>query len=74
MLDSWVFDSVGSWSRNLEHLKPIFGILKAAVGFRAFRLRGLAGAATEWTLVTLAYNLRRLHRLGAKLKTTPAAA
>ena len=57
-----------------QTVEPIFGILKAAVGFRAFRRRGLAGAATEWTLVTLAYNLRRLHRLGAKLKTTPAAA
>ena len=27
----------------------------------------LNDAATEWTLVTLAYNLRRLHRLGANL-------
>lgn len=57
-----------------QTVEPIFGILKAALGFRAFRLRGLAGAATEWTLVTLAYNLRRLHRLGAQLKATPAAA
>ena len=51
-----------------QTVEPIFGILKAALGFRSFRLRGLAGAATEWTLVTLAYNLRRLHRLGADLK------
>ena len=51
-----------------QTVEPIFGIIKAAMGFRAFRLRGLAGAATEWTLVTLAYNLRRLHRLGAPLR------
>jgi transposase len=57
-----------------QTVEPIFGILKAALGFRSFRLRGLAGAATEWTLVTLAYNLRRLHRLGANLKTAPATA
>ena len=48
-----------------QTVEPIFGIIKAAMGFRAFRLRGLAGAATEWTLVTLAYNLRRL---GAPLR------
>jgi len=57
-----------------QTVEPIFGILKAALGFRAFRLRGLAGVATEWTLLTLAYNLRRLHRLGAQLKATPVAA
>ena len=51
-----------------ETVEPIFGILKSALGFRSFRLRGQAGAALEWTLVTLAYNLRRLHRLGAQLQ------
>lgn len=51
-----------------QTVEPIFGIIKAVLGFRSFRLRGLAGAATEWTLVTLAYNLRRLHRMGASLK------
>ena len=50
-----------------QTVEPIFGIIKAALGFRSFRLRGLAGAATEWTLASLAYNLRRLHRLGANL-------
>lgn len=50
-----------------QTVEPVFGIIKSVLGFRAFRLRGLSGAATEWTLVTLAYNLRRLHRLGADL-------
>ena len=50
-----------------QTVEPVFGIIKSALGFRAFRLRGLAGAALEWTLVTLAYNLRRLHRVGATL-------
>jgi hypothetical protein len=57
-----------------QTVEPIFGIIKAAIGFRSFRLRGMVGAATEWTLVTLAYNLRRLHRLGANLKATPTTA
>jgi len=51
-----------------QSVEPILGLIKAALGFRALRLRGLAGAATEWTLGTLADNLRRLHRLGADLK------
>jgi len=48
-----------------QNVKPIFGIIKAALGSRSLRLRGLTGAATEWTLVTLAYNL---HRMGASLR------
>jgi hypothetical protein len=51
-----------------QTVEPIFGILKSALGFRGLRLRGQAGAALEWTLVPLAYNLRRLHRLGAQLQ------
>jgi hypothetical protein len=45
-----------------------YGIIKAAMGFRGFSLRGKEKVSSEWTLVCLAYNLRRLHRLvrGAK--------
>ena len=38
------------------------------LGFRRFSLRGLAKVSLEWTLVTLAYNLKRLHTLGANLR------
>ena len=41
----------------------MFGIIKSAMGFRSFHLRGLAKATAEWTLVTLAYNRRRITRL-----------
>lgn len=44
-------------------VEPIFGIIKATLGFRQFSLRGLAATAGEWTLVCLAYNLRRLQTL-----------
>jgi transposase len=50
-----------------QTVEPIFGIIKEALGFRRFSLRGLAKVGLEWTLVTLAYNLRRLHRLSATL-------
>lgn len=48
-------------------VEPVFGIIKAALGFRRFSLRGLRHVGTEWTLVTLAYNLKRLFHLGTPL-------
>jgi hypothetical protein len=48
-----------------ETVEPVFGIVKEAMGFRRFSMRGKAKAALEWTLVTLSYNLRRLHRVQA---------
>jgi transposase len=44
-------------------VEPVIGIIKEVLGFRQFSLRGLTNAAGEWTLVTLAYNLKRLHIL-----------
>jgi transposase len=52
-----------------QTIEPIFGIIKQTMGFRRFSLRGLAKVSLEWDLVCLAYNLRRLHRLGADLRT-----
>jgi transposase len=52
-----------------QSVEPVFGIIKEAMGFRRFSLRGLAKASLEWDLVCLAYNLKRLHRLGAELST-----
>lgn len=42
-------------------VEPVFGIIKETMGFRRFSMRGNAKAALEWTLVTLSYNLRRMH-------------
>jgi transposase len=50
-----------------QTVEPVFGIIKEALGFRRFSLRGLQKAALEWTLVTLAYNCKRLFHVGAKL-------
>lgn len=43
--------------------EPVFGIIKHAMGFRQFLLRGLEKTTGEWQLVALAYNFRRLHVL-----------
>ncbi len=55
-----------------QTVEPVFGIIKSVLGFRQFRLRGRAKVALEWTLVCVAYNLKRLHRLsaGPKLAAT----
>jgi transposase len=45
--------------------EPVFGIIKHAMRFRQFLLRGLEKTTGEWQLVTLAYNFRRLHVLKA---------
>jgi Transposase DDE domain len=44
-------------------VEPVIGIIKEVLGFRQFSLRGQDGAADEWCLVCLAFNLKRLHRL-----------
>jgi len=44
-------------------VEPVIGIIKEAMGFRQFSLRGQDSATGEWCLVCLAYNLRRMHVL-----------
>jgi transposase len=55
------------YAQRKQTIEPVFGIIKAAMGFRRFSLRGLFKVRTEWTLVTLAYNLKRLFHAGADL-------
>jgi transposase len=43
-------------------VEPAVGIIKSALGLRSFQLRGLAKVKTEWTLVCLALNCRRMCR------------
>jgi transposase len=46
-------------------VEPVFGIIKAIMGFRQFLLRGVECVRGEWNLVCIAWNLKRLHALGA---------
>lgn len=43
--------------------EPVFGIIKAVMGFRGFMLRGKESVAGEWNLTCMAYNIKRLHAL-----------
>jgi len=56
--------------RNLYALRkqtpePVFGIIKSVLGFRQFSMRGLEKARGEWSLVTMAWNMKRLFVLSA---------
>ena len=51
-----------------QTVEPGFGIIKSVLGFRQFLLRGLQKVELEWQWVCLAYDLKRLHRMGAGLK------
>ena len=46
-----------------QTVEPVFGVIKAVLGFTGFSLRGLDKVAGEWDLVALAYNCKRLHKL-----------
>ena len=41
-------------------VEPVFGIIKSVMGFRQFLTRGLDNVQGEWTLVCLAWNLKRM--------------
>ena len=43
-----------------QTIEPVFGIIKSVMGFRRFSLRCLQKVTGEWTLVCLAWNLKRL--------------
>jgi transposase len=43
--------------------EPVFGIIKSVMGFRQFLLRGLDRVRGEWSLVTMAWNIKRMFAL-----------
>ena len=52
----------GQWLRQRRQTVPegVFGFIKRTMGFERFSLRGLKKVQTEWQLVCLAFNLRKL--------------
>jgi hypothetical protein len=43
--------------------EPVFGIIKEVLGFRQFLLRSLESARSEWSMATMAWNLKRMFAL-----------
>ena len=62
------------YARRKSTVEPVFGITKHVIGFRQFMLRGLRAVQGEWTLVCMAFNLKRLHTLKGVKKAAEVAA
>jgi hypothetical protein len=54
--------------------EPVFGIIKSVLGFRQFLLRGLEKVNGEWTLVTMAWTMKRMFAEGGLICSVAAAA
>jgi hypothetical protein len=64
----------GQYKKRKETIEPAFGIIKSRLGFRQFLMRGIEKVGIEWNLVTLAYNMKRLHRMESVKKVGAFAA
>jgi len=51
------------YSLRKQTVEPVFGIIKRVMGWRQMSMRGLAKAQGEWSLVTMAWNIKRMHVL-----------
>ena len=51
------------YARRKTTSEPVFGVVKHVLGFRQFLLRGIEAVNGEWNLVSMAWNLRRMHTL-----------
>jgi hypothetical protein len=52
-----------AYALRKQSVEPVFGIIKSVLGFRQFVTRGVANVQNEWTLVCLAWNLKRMAAL-----------
>ena len=51
------------YARRKTTSEPVFGVIKHVLGFRQFLMRGLEAVNGEWNLVSMAWNLRRMHTM-----------
>ena len=48
-----------------QTVEPVFGIIKRVMGWRQMSMRGLEKTKGEWSLVTMAWNIKRMRVLRA---------
>ena len=53
------------YGRRKQTVEPMFGIIKRVMGWSQMSMRWLDNARGEWSLVTMAWNIKRLHVLRA---------
>ena len=49
------------YAKRKSTVETVFGVIKEVMGFRRFHLRGVEAVRGEWTLVCMAWNLKRMH-------------
>jgi len=55
------------YAKRKQTVEPVFGIIKQVMGFRQFLLRTFERVNGEWSLVCLAYNIKRLWAMQAAI-------
>lgn len=60
-------DGAAKFARRKQIIEPIFGNVKANLGYRQFSRRGLHAVQSEWRLICAAHNLLKLWRFGTTL-------
>jgi transposase len=55
-------EGAAAYALRSQTVEPVFGIIKATLGFRRFSRRGLAAGQSEWNLVCAVHNLLKLFR------------
>ena len=51
------------YAKRKSTVETVFGIVKEAIGFRRFHLRGFDAVQGEWNLVCMAWNMKRMYTL-----------
>jgi transposase len=60
-------EGAAAYALRSQTVEPVFGIIKATLGFRRFSRRGLAAGQSEWNLVCAVHNLLKLFRRPGRL-------
>jgi hypothetical protein len=55
------------YAKRKSTVEPVFGIIKHVLGFRQFLLRGYQAVIGEWTLLSMAWNLKRMKTLRLRM-------
>jgi len=58
-------EAKNKYRKRKQTVEPVFGIIKSVLGFTRFHLRGIENVKSEWTLIALAHNCKRLSKLVA---------
>lgn len=55
-------DNAALYRQRQHAIEPVFGNIKANLGYRRFTRRGLDAAQSEWRLICASHNLLKLWR------------